>query len=197
MKQTLMGIETEYAISGPRGSQREAMATLLVDYVLETTASLPGVHRYDRFLANGSRFYIDNGSHPELSTPECSSPSEVLRYVRAGDELLTRVLEQMSPPGIFKEAPDQARVELFRANIDYSGAKTTWGSHESYLHRSDPTQFPDHIIPYLVSRVIFTGAGGFNPFSSGIEFTLSPRDIPFQKRNARQTGLPPAASVVW
>jgi hypothetical protein len=31
------------------------------------------------------------------------------------------------------------------------------------------------IVPHLVSRLIYTGAGGFNPFSRGLEFTLSPR----------------------
>src|SRR5437762_13076927 len=30
-------------------------------------------------------------------------------------------------------------------------------------------------MPHLVSRVVYTGAGGFNNLSKGIEFTLSPR----------------------
>ena len=33
-------------------------------------------------------------------------------------------------------------------------------------------------MPHLVSRVVYTGAGGFNNLSKGIEFTLSP---PFDK----------------
>ncbi|MEJ2721690.1 MAG: proteasome accessory factor PafA2 family protein [bacterium] len=170
MKEMLLGIETEYALSGPEGP-REQLAIRLVDHVSRTVPSLPGLHGYDRFLANGSRFYIDCGAHPELSTPECSSPSEALRYIRAGEEILTRVINDISPPG----TSDDDCIQLFRCNVDYSGAKTTWGSHESYLHEANPVEFPDQIIPHLVSRVIYTGAGGLNPFSAGIEFTLSPR----------------------
>jgi hypothetical protein len=58
--------------------------------------------------------------------------------------------------------------------VDYV-KQVTWGCHESFLHRCDPTVLPKHIIPHLVSRTVYTGAGGFNPFSGGIHFTLSPR----------------------
>jgi proteasome accessory factor A len=63
----------------------------------------------------------------------------------------------------------------FRCNVDYSGGQTTWGCHESYLHRTPPDGLQSQIIPHLVSRLIYTGAGGFNPLSQGLEFTLSPR----------------------
>ncbi|UCH83221.1 MAG: proteasome accessory factor PafA2 family protein [Candidatus Latescibacterota bacterium] len=228
MTQPIFGIETEYALSGP-GGPREVLAAKIVHSVAEDVASLPGMHDYDRFLANGSRLYVDCGAHPELSTPECTTPTEALTYIRAGEALLTRVIERLSAAAVESEtgatktqtseagptwrdelryammsgsreavesyrqrralieshdgsaggaagsAADKIDFELFRSNIDYSGAKTTWGSHESYLYKSDPKLFPDQIIPHLVSRVIYTGAGGFNPFSVGIEFTLSPR----------------------
>jgi len=38
-----------------------------------------------------------------------------------------------------------------------------------------PAALQSQIVPHLVSRIIYTGAGGFNPLSSGLEFTLSPR----------------------
>jgi len=39
----------------------------------------------------------------------------------------------------------------------------------------NPASLQPQIVPHLVSRIIYTGAGGFNPLSSGLEFTLSPR----------------------
>jgi hypothetical protein len=63
----------------------------------------------------------------------------------------------------------------YRVNVDYSGSGTTWGCHESYLHRMPPDALPFHLIPHLVSRIVYTGAGGFEPLSGGLRFTLSPR----------------------
>jgi hypothetical protein len=39
------------------------------------------------FLANGARFYLDQGK-PEFCTPECTDPWAVVRYVRAGERML-------------------------------------------------------------------------------------------------------------
>jgi proteasome accessory factor A len=164
---TLMGIETEYALGG---GQREEVIKKLVGLLDEGIPFLPGGGLYDRYLANGARFYMDSGWHPEWSTPECGNPTDTLRYALAGDKILSDALNRVQ--GTVSMGPGGG---LFKCNVDYSGAKTTWGSHESYLHRSQPPVFPDQILPHLVSRVIYTGAGGFNPLSAGIDFTLSPR----------------------
>jgi hypothetical protein len=162
-----MGVETEYALGG---QSREAVVNALFALIRGNVPALPGFLTRDLFLSNGSRLYVDSGLHPELSTPECLDPADVVRYLSAGDRLLADALREL--PGSLRA---EAGTGLYKCNVDYSGAKTTWGSHESYLHRSPPVDFPAEIIPHLVSRLIFTGAGGFNPFSSGIEFTLSPR----------------------
>src|SRR6185436_14148466 len=47
--------------------------------------------------------------------------------------------------------------------------------HESYSHAAQPGALSDEIVPHLVTRIIYTGAGGFNSTSRGLEFTLSPR----------------------
>ena len=54
-------------------------------------------------------------------------------------------------------------------------AHTTRGCHESYLRAMHPNRYTRDLIPHLVSRIIYTGAGGFNAFSPGIVPTLSPR----------------------
>jgi hypothetical protein len=68
------------------------------------------------------------------------------------------------------------QVVLTRCNVCYSpSVRSTWGCHESYAHRMDPAILPDELIPHLVSRVIYTGAGGFDNRAPGIEFMISPR----------------------
>jgi len=163
----LMGIETEYAIGG---GNREDLVKRIVEFIDEEVPCLHGGSLYDRYLANGARFYLDSGWHPEWSTPECNNPTDTLRHVLAGDKTLSNAFNRVR--GKVKMGPGAG---LYKGNVDYSGAKTTWGSHESYMHKSVPLVLPDQIIPHLVSRVIYTGAGGFNPLSGGIEFTVSPR----------------------
>jgi hypothetical protein len=58
--------------------------------------------------------------------------------------------------------------------VDYVTGQT-WGCHESYLHRTTTEALAEEIIPHLVSRLIYTGSGGFDNHSSGLEFMLSPR----------------------
>ena len=167
MNNMLMGLETEYALGG---EHREALLMSLITKVKGAVPSLSGMNPQDCYLANGGRLYVDAGLHPEYATPECDSPWEAVRRQLAGDRLLAGALEQVAPP-----LTGDRGAGLFKCNVDYSGAKTTWGSHESYMYKSSPAVFPHQLISHLVSRVIFVGAGGFNPLAAGIEFTLSPR----------------------
>jgi hypothetical protein len=105
-----------------------------------------------------------------LATPECQDPWELVRFVKAGDRILERIGREAGRTG-----DKENEILIFRGNVDYSGSRTTWGSHESYLHRVGDDRLSEQLLPHLVSRVVFSGAGGFNPLSSGIEFTLSPR----------------------
>ncbi len=166
MTRCLFGVETEYALA-PHEHRRNCLEQL-IELAREKLAHLPGVRGCDLFLANGSRLYIDCGEHPELATPECTTPYEVVRYVLAGDALLSDLIDRI-------ELPDGAKPFLFKGNVDYTGAHSTWGCHESFLCRTDPARVPDAIMSHLVSRIIYTGAGGFNPFAPGIQFAVSPR----------------------
>ena len=167
----LLGMETEYAVTGfTRGVARGAEQA--ANGLLETARrDLP--HLRDRgsphglFLANGARLYLDTGLHPEFATPECVDPRDVVRYVHAGDRVLARLAADAWTKSM--------QTLIFRGNVDYSGAGTTWGCHESYMHRADRDTVQAALIPHLVSRVIYSGAGGFDPFSAGLTFTLAPR----------------------
>jgi proteasome accessory factor A len=169
----VMGLETEYGLTGTdaRGYPvaTEALARALLQQAGAIQPTLPDGGS-GRFLPNGGRLYVDCGSHPEYATPECADPWSLVVQLRAGELQLHRMVERLTRHG-----GGFSRVTLLRANLDYSEGGTTWGCHESYLHRCPASALPEQLLPHLASRVIYTGAGGFHPFSPGLEFTLSPR----------------------
>ncbi len=160
----LFGIETEYAFSA--GEAQETQARLLLARAKEAHRHLRGSRGLNLYLENGARFYLDVGNHPEYCTPECSDPADLVRHLRAGDRIMADLAAGLA---------DCGGGTLFKYNTDYSGANTTWGSHESYLHRRGQPELIEGLVPHLVSRVIYTGAGGFLPNSSAIFFVLAPR----------------------
>lgn len=174
MGKRVLGMETEYAVSGQMADgaplDKAFLANELVQLAAHCLASLPSGGNGGLFLANGSRFYRDAGNHPEVSTPECLTPWEVVRYVAAGDrimrELSNRLCERIGPG---------TTVNLAKVNVDYSGSGNTWGCHESYSHAIPDRGFFEDLIPHLISRIVYTGAGGFNSISPGLEFAISPR----------------------
>ena len=116
------------------------------------------------FMGNGCRFYIDIGSHPEFATPECRSPREVIIYDKASE----RILEELAILAEKRMHDSGLTGTLFvcKNNVDIRG--NTYGCHENYLvDRKIP--FLDegnfyrllisNLVPFLVSRQIFTGAG--------------------------------------
>src|ERR687895_1671998 len=104
-------------------------------------------------LPNGSRYYVDH-AHPEYSSPECSNARDCVIWDKAGE----RILEDSIEAG---EAlvPDGEKVFIYKNNSDGKG--NSYGCHENYLvDRKVP--FPihvKHLIPFFVSRQVFTGAG--------------------------------------
>jgi proteasome accessory factor A len=171
----LFGIETEYALTvlDHRGAAvgRELLMNELLAAAREMLPHLPDRASGGVYLQNGARFYVDAGNHPELSTPECAHPDDVVRYVRAGERIVSGLVAAIAA----RKRP-AARPLLLRCNVDYSGSRATWGCHESYLHRVEPARLPFHLVPHLVSRVVYTGAGGFDSSSpQRLDFTLSPR----------------------
>jgi len=105
------------------------------------------------FLINGGRLYIDVvGSHLEYATPECRSIRDLLAYDKAGQRLLVKLLGELG----WSE-----RVSFHNNNVDHYGGHT-FGCHENYS--LDPATHPygrdlAPLIPFLVTRQIFAGAG--------------------------------------
>jgi proteasome accessory factor A len=170
---TLLGMETEYAVSATSRSGAPVDRYRLVELLLEC-ARRAYPHLRDSggglFLENGARLYVDRGAHPELATPECADPRDAIRCLRDGEALLLDLADRAR-----RAEPSIAEIAVFRHNVDYGRSGASWGCHESYLHRCNPVELPAQLVPHFVTRIIYTGAGGFNPLGPGVQFTLSPR----------------------
>jgi tetratricopeptide (TPR) repeat protein len=167
-------METEYGLSVIPGDPDEPYdsehAAGQLIHLARALPHLPAKRSSGLFLANGARFYIDCGAHPELATPECANPWDVCRYLQAGDRMMLDLAEKLT-----RHEPTIAQTLILKGNVDYT-ARTTWASHESYQHRPlMQSLLARHIVPHLASRVVITGAGGFDCFSPGIDFMISPR----------------------
>ncbi len=166
-----MGGETEYAVTGIRRGAPVSRPELIGDLcrrIAKRHPYLPAIHGKGVYLANGSRLYEDC-MKAEMTTPEVTNPYDLVRYFKASEKILAQAAEEI-------ERHDRGDSEVYvcRGNVDLTGSEATWGSHESFLHRRSPTLLPTALIPFLVTRTIFTGSGGWHPFR-GLEFTLSPR----------------------
>ena len=171
MRRRVFGLETEYGISctvdGRRGMPTEDVARRLFRNVVSwgRTSNV--------FLENGSRLYLDVGSHPEYATPECSTAHEVVVHERAGDRILDdlrrRTQADLDEEGI------AGRVRIFRNNTDFSG--NSYGSHENYLveRHGEFQPLADALLPFLVTRQIFAGAGKVLLTARGAVYVLSQR----------------------
>jgi proteasome accessory factor A len=125
------------------------------------------------FLHNGARLYLDVGSHPEYATPECDSLHDVVVHDRAGE----RILEQLQHHAEERLAEEGIRgtVYLFKNNTDSAG--NSYGCHENYLTSRDDdlVRITEVLIPFLVSRQIYTGAGRIIQTARGPMFSIAQR----------------------
>jgi proteasome accessory factor A len=167
----VFGLETEYGIhctvDGRRRLATEEIARRLFRHVVSWGRSS------NVFLENGARLYLDVGSHPEYATPECSTPLEAVVHERAGDRILDdlrrRTEQSLAEEGI------EGRVRIFRNNTDFSG--NSYGSHENYLvaRIGEFQPMADALLPFLVTRQIFAGAGKVLQTARGAVYVLSQR----------------------
>ncbi|MDP9291199.1 MAG: proteasome accessory factor PafA2 family protein, partial [Verrucomicrobiota bacterium] len=107
----------------------------------------------DLVLSNGARFYNDH-AHPEYSTPECTTLREIVAQDKAGERILAECARRRNaklPPGRV--------VRLYKNNTDFVGH--SYGCHDNYLMRRDVPwdRIVSDIVPFLVTRQIFAGAG--------------------------------------
>ena len=167
----MFGLETEYGIhctvDGRRRLPNEEIARRLFRHVVSWGRSS------NVFLENGARLYLDVGSHPEYATPECATPLEAVIHERAGDRILDD-LRRRTQESLIEEGID-GRVRIFRNNTDFSG--NSYGSHENYLvaRVGELKPMVDALLPFLVTRQVFAGAGKVLQTARGAIYVLSQR----------------------
>jgi len=125
--------------------------------------------RADHVLTNGARLYNDHG-HPEYSTPECSKLLDLVAHDRAGERIVSGCARA------YQKATG-AQVEIYKNNTDFHGS--SYGCHENYLmsRRRAFGEILVGLLPFLVTRIIYTGAGkvGTEPRGKGGVYQLSQR----------------------
>jgi proteasome accessory factor A len=157
MDRRIYGLESEYGlICTPE--RRGGKALSIQNAVMYLFREIISGRMYpDVFLENGARFYQDIGCHPEYATPECDNVRELVTHDKAGE----RIIERLSVTAERKMRIDgfYGKISVFKNNTDTPG--NTYGCHENYLmdRRVSFRQLASQLIPFFVTRQIFTGAG--------------------------------------
>jgi len=171
MERRIYGLENEYGVTCTLRGQRRLSPDEVARYLFRRVVSWG--RSSNVFLSNGSRLYLDVGSHPEYATAECDSIHELVVHDKAGERILEQLLtgaeERLAEEGI------NGDIYLFKNNTDSAG--NSYGCHENYLtSRIDEfSHYADALIPFLVTRQIYAGAGKVLQTARGAKFCISQR----------------------
>lgn len=171
MKKRIYGLENEFGIAFTANGRRTLPSEKVVRYLFEKLITTEGF--LNVFLENGARFYLDTGCHPEYATPECASPMDVMIYDKAGERILENLLNYAQNK--VHEEGFQGELAIFKNNTDFVG--NSYGCHENYLadRTADFYYMAEQLIPFLVTRQIFTGAGKVFRTRRGTVYHMSQR----------------------
>ncbi|MGC3021195.1 MULTISPECIES: Pup--protein ligase [unclassified Brevibacterium] len=184
----IYGIETEYGLAHTAAADGrrigpEEIARHLFRPIVEWGRSS------NVFLPNGSRLYLDVGSHPEYATAECDDLGDLLAQDRAGEALMIDLLDQAQTA--LEAEGVGGRVHMVKNNTDAAG--NSYGSHENFLIRRtlDFNRLTTVLLPFLVSRQLLVGAGAIIPRRSA----LNPDEE--SDRTEMMFGLSARSDVMW
>ena len=171
MERRIVGLENEYGVTCTSRGQRRLSPDEVARYLFRRVVSWG--RSSNVFLVNGARLYLDVGSHPEYATPECDSIRELVIHDKAGERILEQLL--VSAEERLQEEGIRGTIYLFKNNTDSAG--NSYGCHENYLtsRRDDFGHYAEVLIPFLVSRQIYAGAGKVLQTARGAMFSISQR----------------------
>jgi proteasome accessory factor A len=171
MERRIFGLENEYGVTCTLRGQRRLSPDEVARYLFRRVVSWG--RSSNVFLANGARLYLDVGSHPEYATPECDSIYDLVVHDKAGERILEQLLE--SAEQRLREEGIRGIIYLFKNNTDSAG--NSYGCHENYLtsRRDDFSHYAEVLIPFLVSRQIYAGAGKVLQTARGAMYCISQR----------------------
>ncbi|MGA1146163.1 MAG: Pup--protein ligase [Candidatus Nanopelagicales bacterium] len=171
MDRRIFGLETEYGVTCTFRGQRRLSPDEVARYLFRRVVAWG--RSSNVFLRNGSRLYLDVGSHPEYATAECDSVQQLITHDRAGE----RILEGLSvaAESRLREEGISGDIYLFKNNTDSAG--NSYGCHENYLveRSTDFLALAEGFIPFLISRQIITGAGKVLQTPRGAVYCVSQR----------------------
>lgn len=171
MDRRIFGLENEYGVTCTLRGQRRLSPDEVARYLFRRVVSWG--RSSNVFLENGARLYLDVGSHPEFATPECDSIEEIVAHDKAGERILESLVvgaeESLEEEGI------RGEIYVFKNNTDSAG--NSYGCHENYLisRHKDFHRTVDVLIPFLVTRQIFLGAGKLAQTPRGTAFSIAQR----------------------
>jgi proteasome accessory factor A len=171
VERRIFGLENEYGVTCTLRGQRRLSPDEVARYLFRRVVSWG--RSSNVFLENGARLYLDVGSHPEYATPECDSLSDVVAHDKAGERILEGLVH--SAEQRLEEEGIRGEIYLFKNNTDSAG--NSYGCHENYLvsRHKDFHRTVDVLIPFLVTRQIFLGAGKLSQTPRGTAYSLSQR----------------------
>jgi proteasome accessory factor A len=171
MERRIFGLENEYGVTCTLRGQRRLSPDEVARYLFRRVVSWG--RSSNVFLANGARLYLDVGSHPEYATPECDSIYDLVVHDKAGERILEQLL--VSAEQRLREEGIRGVIYLFKNNTDSAG--NSYGCHENYLtsRHDDFSHYAEVLIPFLVSRQIYAGAGKVLQTARGAMYCISQR----------------------
>jgi proteasome accessory factor A len=171
MERRIYGLENEYGVTCTLRGQRRLSPDEVARYLFRRVVSWG--RSSNVFLENGARLYLDVGSHPEYATPECDSVRDLVIHDKAGERILEHLL--ISAEARLREEGIRGIIYLFKNNTDSAG--NSYGCHENYLtsRRDDFGHYAEVLIPFLVSRQIYAGAGKVLQTARGAMYCVSQR----------------------
>jgi len=171
MDRRIFGLETEYGVTCAAQDGRGLSADEVARYLFRKVVAWG--RSSNVFLRNGSRLYLDVGSHPEYATAECDDVRQLVAHDRAGERILEGLVADAQQRLEHEGLP--GRIHLFKNNTDSAG--NSYGCHENYLVRrqGDFSRLSDVLVPFLITRQILTGAGKVLSTPRGAVYCLSQR----------------------
>ncbi|MET3805187.1 proteasome accessory factor A [Nakamurella sp. UYEF19] len=171
MQRRIMGIETEFGITCTFHGQRRLSPDEVARYLFRRVVSWG--RSSNVFLRNGSRLYLDVGSHPEYATAECDDLLTLIAHDKAGERILQDLV--VDAEARLAEEGIGGDIYLFKNNTDSAG--NSYGCHENFLiaRAGEFSRIADGLIPFLVTRQLIAGAGKILQSPRGASYCLSQR----------------------
>ena len=171
MQRRIFGIETEFGVTCTFHGQRRLSPDEVARYLFRRVVSWG--RSSNVFLRNGSRLYLDVGSHPEYATAECDDLVQLVTHDKSGERILEDLLvdaeRRLADEGIGGD------IFLFKNNTDSAG--NSYGCHENYLvgRAGEFSRIADVLLPFLVTRQLICGAGKVLQTPEAPSYCLSQR----------------------